>query len=132
MKIHHICIQTENYRESLEFYTEVLEFTLIEETKNFHGRAYNSWLKLENFMIELQTNKEDEVLNEFDKHTKAISHFCLYSDNIEEEYKRIKKIHNNIFNQKNNKDIYTVNNGQLFKITAPEGTIIEIRDMIGI
>lgn len=128
MIIHHICIQTTNYKESLYFYTEVLGFKLIEETENFHNRAYNSWLKLENFMIELQTNKEGEYLKEFSKHTKAITHFCLYTENIQEEYNRIKKINKNIFNKKNTKDIYEINNGKLFKITAPEGTIIEIRD----
>jgi glyoxylase I family protein len=41
---------------------------------------------------------------------------------------RIKNLGFNIFNSKGGKDIYKVENGKLFKIVAPEGTIIEIRD----
>ena len=33
---------------------------------------------------------------------------------------------------KNNQEIYTVENGSLCKIIAPEGTIIELRDNKGI
>ena len=46
--IHHICIQTENYKESLDFYTRILGFEIVKESKNFHNREYNTWLKLEN------------------------------------------------------------------------------------
>jgi len=43
--LHHVCIQTEDYQESLKFYTDVLGFELVSETANFHGRDYNTWLK---------------------------------------------------------------------------------------
>ena len=33
--MHHVCIQTSNYRESLKFYTEILGFEIVKETKNF-------------------------------------------------------------------------------------------------
>ncbi|MDZ5038577.1 VOC family protein, partial [Clostridium perfringens] len=39
--IHHICIQTEKYEESLDFYTRILGFEMINETPNFHGRDFN-------------------------------------------------------------------------------------------
>jgi glyoxylase I family protein len=42
MKIHHICIQTNCYQESKMFYTDILGFKLIQETKDFHGREYNT------------------------------------------------------------------------------------------
>ena len=58
--IHHVCIQTENYTESLNFYKNILGFETIKETKNFHGREFNTWLKLGNFMIELQTPKNND------------------------------------------------------------------------
>ena len=43
--MHHVCIQTNSYKESLEFYKNILGFEIVEETKNFHTRDYNTWLK---------------------------------------------------------------------------------------
>lgn len=57
MQFHHICIQTDQYKESLEFYVDILGFKLIKETPDFHSRQYNSWLEQDGFFIELQTNK---------------------------------------------------------------------------
>ena len=39
--MHHVCIQTENYKESLKFYTRILGFKIVQETKNFHNRGFN-------------------------------------------------------------------------------------------
>lgn len=61
--LHHICIQTEKYYESLDFYTKILGFEIIKETKNFHSRDFNTWLKFGSFMIELQTSKKGYKLN---------------------------------------------------------------------
>jgi len=132
MKLHHICIQTDNYIQSLDFYTRILNFKLVEETPDFHGRHYNSWLKYEDFYIELQTNKINEKLNHYDKNSNGIVHYCFYSEDIDYEYTRIKDLGFNKFLSKSEDDIYTVKNGRLFKIKAPEGTIIEIRDSLGI
>jgi len=128
MKIHHICIQTDNYNESLKFYKNILGFSVFKETKNFHKRAYNSWLELNSFMIELQTKKEDQKLIDYSKNSKGINHICFLVDDIEKEYIRIKELGYNKFKRKNNSDIYIVENEKLLKIIAPEGTIIEIRD----
>jgi len=127
-KIHHICIQTDDYIKSLNFYVKILGFKLIKETKDFHTRLYNSWLESDGFMIELQTNKAGEKLSEYSKNSKGIAHFCLLVTDVELEYKRIKNLGYTDFRSKNGSDIYTVENGRLIKISAPEGTIIEIRD----
>lgn len=126
--VHHICIQTEKYAESVKFYTEILGFLLVKETANFHGRDYNSWLNLDGFMIELQTNKNGERLNEFNKNNKGIVHFCLMSEDIDFEYKRIVKLGFNDFMTKNGRNIYEVCGTKLLKLKAPEGTIVELRD----
>ena len=126
MRIHHICIQTNDYEKSIEFYNKVLGFKVIKETKNFHGRSYNTWLELNGFMIELQTGKE--CLSEYNKDAEGIVHFALESNNIEEELDRILNTGYSKFKLKNNSILYQVEDGQLFKIIAPEGTIIEIRD----
>ena len=128
MKIHHICIQTDNYDNSLKFYKNILGFTIFKETKNFHQRAYNTWLELDSLMIELQTKKEDQKLIDFSKNSKGINHICFLVDDVEKEYIRIKKLGYNKFKRKNDSDIYIVENEKLLKIIAPEGTIIEIRD----
>lgn len=127
-RLHHICIQTDHYEESVQFYTRILGFKLIKESPNFHSRQFNSWLQLNEMMIELQTNKENEELIEFNNRNKGIVHFCMVVDNIEEEYMHIKNLGFNGFKSKFGEDIYKVENGKLFKIIAPEGTIIEFRD----
>ena len=126
--IHHVCIQTEKYQESLDFYTKILGFEILSETPNFHTRAFNTWLKLDNFMIELQTAKNGDTLNPWSNINEGIVHMCFLVDNIEEEYERIKSLGYNNFKVKNGKVIYDVEGGKLLKIKAPEGTEIEIRD----
>ena len=106
-RIHHICIQTSNYKESLEFYTEVLGFEVVKETKDFHTRDYNTWLDLEGFMIELQTPKKDTDFAKYNKESEGIVHFCLLTENLMEEYERLKKLKVN-FKVKGGKEVYKV------------------------
>lgn len=126
MKVHHVCIETSKYDESIFFYTKVLNFSLKKETPNFHGRDYNSWLELDGFYIELQTPKNKEQ-KESIPNDKGLVHICFFVEDIFKELERIKLIYNN-FKLKNNEILYNVEGGNLFKLIAPEGTIIEIRD----
>jgi glyoxylase I family protein len=126
--IHHVCIQTESYRESLEFYTKILDFKIVQETKNFHNRDFNTWLRLGTFMIELQTNKKEDKLNNWNELNEGIVHMCFLVDNVQEEFDRIKELGYTKFKVKNGKALYKVEDKYLFKIKAPEGTEIEIRD----
>lgn len=128
--MHHVCIQTEKYEESLEFYTEILGFQLVTETANFHKRAFNTWLRLETFMIELQTSKKGDKLNSWSSLNEGIVHMCFLVDNVHQEFDRIKELGYTNFKTKNGEEIYKVEDGYLFKIKAPEGTEIEIRDML--
>ncbi|MDT8717662.1 VOC family protein [Clostridium sp. 19966] len=128
--IHHVCIQTEKYSESLEFYTKILGFELVSETTNFHKRDYNTWLKLGSFMIELQTSKKGEKLNNWSSSNEGIVHMCFLVDNVQEEFDRIIKLGYKSFKIKSGEIIYKVEDGYLFKIKAPEGTEIEIRDLL--
>lgn len=126
--LHHVCIQTKNYQESLNFYTNVLGFELVSETANFHGRAYNTWLKCGTLLIELQTAKQGETLNRCSSQDTGIVHMCFMTDNVEHEMDKIAKTGFKEFLMKNGAILYKVENGTLFKIKAPEGTIIEFRD----
>ncbi|MBS4214050.1 VOC family protein [Neobacillus rhizophilus] len=129
--VHHICIQANNYEESLKFYRDILGFELIEEFPNFHNRYYNSWLKLGAFYIELQTGKVGEKLNSVKPTTQGIIHFCLWVDDLVKEVQTIKQLGYE-FILKNGEEIYQVENGCLCKLIAPEGTIVELRDNRGI
>lgn len=128
--IHHICIQTSEYEQSLNFYMKYLGFQLIKETAGFHGRAFNTWIELNGFMIELQTAKKDEVLQEYSSNREGIVHFCLFVEDLEKEYEKLIELGCDSFKKKNGEDIYVVEGGKLLKITAPEGTIIELRDTV--
>ncbi|RXT07049.1 VOC family protein [Ammoniphilus sp. CFH 90114] len=129
--VHHICIQTNHYEESLKFYRDILGFELIEESPHFHNRYYNSWLKLGEFYIELQTGKVGENLDRVYPNTQGIHHFCLWVDDLVKEVQTIKQWGYD-FILKNGEAIYQVENGCLCKLIAPEGTIIELRDNRGI
>lgn len=126
--MHHVCIQTEKYEESLQFYTEILGFELVTETENFHKRDFNTWLRLGEFMIELQTGKKGDKLKNWSSLNKGIAHICFLVENVQEEFDRIKKLGYVKFKIKGGKELYKVEDGYLFKIKAPEGTEIEIRD----
>jgi glyoxylase I family protein len=126
--LHHVCIQTEKYAESLDFYIRVLGFQLINETPNFHGRAFNTWLQLGSFMIELQTAKKDDKLHNWSSLNEGIVHMCFLVDDVKAELDRIKALGYTDFKLKNGEELYKVVDGYLFKIKAPEGTEIEFRD----
>ena len=126
--LHHVCIQTENYRESKMFYTEILGFKIIKETPNFHGREYNTWLKLGEIMIELQTAKVSTNLNKWSSLNEGPVHISFLVENVQNAYKEIKSKGYNDFKIKNKEEIYKVEDGYLFKVKAPEGTEIEVRD----
>ncbi|MBU3102278.1 MULTISPECIES: VOC family protein [Clostridium] len=126
--MHHVCIQTEKYEESFQFYTKVLEFELVTETADFHKRDFNTWLRLGTFMIELQTGKKGDKLKNWSSSDQGIVHICFLVDNVQEEFDRIKKLGYTNFKIKNGEEVYKVEGGYLFKIKAPEGTEIEIRD----
>lgn len=127
-KVHHICIQTEKYSESLYFYTKILGFEIVNETADFHGRDFNTWIKLGDFMIELQTPKRGEKFNKWSSLNEGPVHMAFIIDNVEKEYERIKELGYNDFKLKNGEVIYKVFGESLFKIKAPEGTEIEMRD----
>ncbi len=126
--LHHVCIQTECYEESKKFYTEILGFKTIKETPDFHGRDYNTWLKLDEIMIELQTAKVFTNLNKWSSLNEGPVHISFLVENVQKAYKEIKSKEYNNFKLKNGEEIYKIENGYLFKVKAPEGTEIEVRD----
>lgn len=126
-RLHHLCIQTDCYEASLEFYCKMFDFKVIKESKDFHNRYYNTWLAYDDLMIELQTNKKGEALIEYASNNKGLVHFCFYVDDLEGEYNKMKSLGCR-FKSKNGEDIYVVEGGKLLKVIAPEGTIIELRD----
>ena len=129
--VHHLCIQTNTYLETLKFYTEGLGFKLVQETPNFHGRNFNTWLQLGDFYIELQTGKHDELLSNGNTNSQGLVHFCLWVEDLQTEVSRLRELGVE-FLMKNNEFIYHVENGSLCKIKAPEGTIVELRNNKGI
>lgn len=128
---HHICIQTNRYQESLEFYRDGLEMLVIEETPNFHGRDFNTWLQKGNFMIELQTPKQGKEFQQIDKEHSGINHICFLVEDIEKTcHDQLMKGLGELLLKEGN-PVFEVNGGKLFKMKAPEGTIIEFRDKPG-
>ncbi len=128
MLVHHLCIQTDKYEASKDFYLRVLGFELVKETPGFHSRDYNTWLKHGGLMIELQTGKAGSELIDFSKSNKGLVHFGVAVDDLEGLYKMFVDKGYDHFAYKEGKAIYEVKGGKLLKVIAPEGTIIEYRD----
>lgn len=128
--IHHICIQTSCYQDSLNFYTEGLGFSIVKETAGFHGRDFNTWLACAGMMIELQTAKQGEQLLPWSKLNAGPVHFCILVDDMEAAFQSLKAKSNLVmtFKAKHGQELYQVENSKLFKVYAPEGTEIEVRD----
>lgn len=127
MEIHHVCIQTDCYEESLQFYREILEFELIKETPDFHSRSYNTWLRNGTFCIELQTAKSGDGLIPWNSRNAGPVHLCFRVDDVQQSFDAMSS-QGARFKLKNGEPVYAVENGLLFKVIAPEGTEIEIRD----
>ncbi|WP_409972803.1 VOC family protein [Bacillus sp. Bva_UNVM-123] len=104
---------------------------MVQESPDFHGRNFNTWIQLGNFYIELQTGKHNEVLTDGNINSQGLSHFCLWVQDLNAEVTRLQELGTE-FIFKNNEYIYHVENGRLCKIKAPEGTIVELRDNKGI
>jgi glyoxylase I family protein len=130
--IHHICIETDRYSESLKFYCSLLGFAVIEETQNFHGRDFNTWIKKENIIIELQTPKNGSIKkNNSDRKSNVqtgIVHVCFIVDNLPGAIDQLLENGVSSFRKKDDMIMYRVKDGCLAKLTAPEGTVIELRE----
>lgn len=128
MLIHHVCIQTENYAASLDFYTRFLGFEIIKESAGFHGRAWNTWLRQGSFMLELQTAKNGETLQTWNTRSSGPVHLGFMVEDVEASYRDFKQKGYQDFKSKGGQELYAVEGEYLFKVIAPEGTEIEIRD----
>lgn len=126
--IHHICIETDRYAESINFYCSLLGFTIVEETENFHGREFNTWIKKENIIIELQTPKPGETSAGSSIAKTGIVHVCFIVDNLSWTVDKLLNSGFDSFRKKDDKIMYKVKEGYLAKMTAPEGTVIELRE----
>lgn len=128
LAFHHICIQTNHYEASKNFYVNMLGFEVYKETAGFHDRAFNTWLKLGDMFIELQTSKKGATLDADNQKSEGIVHFALYVKELDDLVEKI--VSNGYkFKQKNGQNKYFVENGYLAKVIAPEGTIVELRDV---
>jgi glyoxylase I family protein len=128
MFLHHVCIQTENYTASLDFYTRFLGFEIVKESAGFHGRAWNTWLRREDFMIELQTPKSGQAFDPWNSRASGPVHLGFMVENAEQSYHQFKAKGHQEFKSKGGQELYLVEGQHLFKAIAPEGTEIEIRD----
>ena len=127
-ELHHVCIQTVNYRESLHFYVELLGFRVIKDNDNFHSRDHCTWLEAANIRIELQTPKQGTTFNEWSKLNSGPVHICFLVDDIRQAYDSLKSKGYENFKVKHGSEVYEVEGSYLFKVRAPEGTEIEVRD----
>ena len=93
-------------------------------------RTYNSWLKKNDILIEVQTPKHSEKVMPVKNGSilAGINHVCFLVDNIDLEVSFIKNRGWKNFNTKEDEIIYLVDGAKVCKVLAPEGTVIELRE----
>ena len=83
-KIHHVAILTDRYEESKRFYTEVLGFSVINETYRKERNSYRLDLAIQGqYGIELFSFPEYKERNSFPE-SKGLRHLAFAVDNVEE------------------------------------------------
>ena len=93
-KIHHIAILTDRYEESKKFYTEILGFSIINETYRKERDSYKVDLAINGmYCIELFSFPEYKERNSFPE-SKGLRHLAFAVDNVEEwiEFLRSKNV----------------------------------------
>lgn len=125
---HHVCIQTENYKESINFYKNILGFEVVHVNKGFHTREYNTWLIGGGILIELQTPKKGTSFLKWSNLNCGPVHLAFVVEDVKIAYKELKNIGYSNFKIKNGNELYKVKDTFIFKVIAPEGTEIEIRE----
>ena len=136
--IHHVCVETDRYEESLAFYRDLLGFRLLRETKGFHGRDFNAWLQAGEAVIELQTPKSRADAGEAGaagaaagtgaaEERPGLAHVCLRVADLDEAVGELEAKGFDRFRRKGGLVVYQVEESRLCKLLAPEGTIVELR-----
>jgi glyoxylase I family protein len=82
-RIHHVAILTDRYEESKIFYTQILGFTIINETYRSERDSFKLDLALEgNYCIELFLFPEYKERNSFPE-SKGLRHLAFAVDDVE-------------------------------------------------
>jgi glyoxylase I family protein len=126
--LHHICIQTSLYSDSYRFYTEIMNGICIKVHKNFHDREYNTWIKIANVLIELQTAEKGTKLNNWSRLNCGPVHIAFLVDDVQKKYEDLISKGYSKFKLKDGSAVYEVLGKPLCKVIAPEGTEIELRE----
>lgn len=124
---HHFCIHTSNYEASLAFYTELLGFTLVKDDLYAPKRLHRAWLERGPIRIELLSEKCNKAYGPYSNNLQGLSHLSFEVENIEEAFEAAKTFGAKS-KSKHGKDIYRIKGGKQFKLIAPEGTEVEIRN----
>ena len=90
----------------------------------------NAYIKdKEEFAKILDTIYENRINNAFLEKYNSVLEKTLYEENIDELVSKIKCMKNVKFKKKEGEVIYQVENSKIIKLIAPEGTIVEIRNL---
>ena len=128
LKLHHVCIQTECYHETLAFYRDTFGFEVVKEERGFHARDFNSWLQGAGIMLEVQTPKAGTRFLAWSKLNSGPVHLAFLVDDVRAAHDRVKRAGYNKFKRVNGSELYEIKGSLIFKVVAPEGTEIEVRE----
>lgn len=128
LALHHICIQTKCYKESLAFYRDILGFEVVKEDPYIPKRLIKAWLKKDGLYIELQTPKCNRPFTSYDYLAEGMTHLAFFVEDAKSTLQEYQDRGFSNFKLKHKEILYRIKGGSQFKLVAPEGTEIEIRD----
>lgn len=127
IKLHHICIQTACYDDSLKFYRDLLGFEVVRDDLYAPKRLHRTWLTRGPITIELLSEKCNKPYGDYSNALQGMPHMSFLVADIHAAYEEAVRFGANI-KTRHKKAIYGIKGGKQFKLIAPEGTEIEIRD----
>ncbi len=93
MRVHHVAITINNLKESVEFYTQILDFKIEKEFERKDMNAYATFLKLNDFQIELWEfqDMKNNINSLDDIKVRGIRHIAFEVDNLEKTISNLSK-----------------------------------------
>ena len=90
-RLHHIAIQTANFDKAYNFYTKILNLSVVKAPFNFKNKRIMAWLSAGNALIELYTVKKGTQPQPYDDQRVGTDHIAFAIDNMDALLERLKE-----------------------------------------
>lgn len=90
-RLHHVAIQTANFDRAFQFYTELLDLTVVKPPFNFKNKRIMAWLTAGNALIELYSVKKGTQPQPYNDQRVGADHIAFAVDDLDAILERLKE-----------------------------------------